>query len=357
MIGTRWSHPPLHDAMPAISLRTGTTIETVSGVGYGSAHHGELLQGIFRDSGGALVRALVTIPLPHLRTRAVFTRYRQPAITGAAQPKAHRAAALTLSYLASDRGAMIDLGGLDVAQGGRVEIFTNIPQSVGMGSSTADVTATVRAVAACHGVRLSADQVARLAVMAEYAADSTMIEDRVVLFAYRGGEVLETLGDRLPPITIVGCRTQSESTVDTLAFEPAVYNEYEIALFKRLRRAARRAVAVGDTRLLGQVATASARINQRFLPKPELEPLLRLCIRHGGCGIQVAHSGTILGLIFDARRPDAETAARACSEAVAALGIVTTGVFHAGTEEGQSLDRRLARALTPCAPRSRACEP
>src|SRR5260370_582805 len=149
-----------------------------------------------------------------------------------------------------------------------------------------------------------------------------MMGGGVVGFAYGGGEVLEPLGDRLPPIPIVGARTQSESTVDTPAFEPAVYTEYEIALFKRLRRAARRAVAVGDTRLLGQVASASARINQRFLPKPELEPLLRLCIRHGGCGIQVAHSGTILGLIFDARRPDAETPARACSEAVRALGMV-----------------------------------
>src|SRR5260370_8312236 len=119
-----------------------------------------------------------------------------------------------------------------------------------------------------------------------------MMGGGVVGFAYGGGEVLEPLGDRLPPITIVGCRTQSESTVDTLAFEPAVYNEYEIALFKRLRRAARRAVAVGDTRLLGQVASASARINQRFLPKPELEPLLRLCIRPGARAIPLPPPGT-----------------------------------------------------------------
>jgi uncharacterized protein involved in propanediol utilization len=340
-------------------MPTGSTLETVSGIGYGTAHHGELLQGMFRGSGGALVRALVTVPLPHLRTRAVFTGGRQSTITGAAAlPKARRAAALTLSYLAGDwaglghqGGGMSDLRSLNVSQGGRVEIFTNIPQSVGMGSSTADVTATIRAVTACHGVRLPADEVARLAVMAEYAADSTMIEDRVVLFAHRGGEVLETLGDRLPPIAIVGCRTGSESTVDTLALEPAAYNDHELAVFRRLRREARRAVAVGDTRLLGQVATASARINQRFLPKPELEPLLRLCIKYGGCGVQVAHSGTILGLIFDARQPDAETAAQACSEAVSAQGIATIGVFHAGTDAGLPV----GHALVSCG--SRACEP
>src|SRR4051812_3877183 len=42
------------------------------GVGWAPAHHGELLQGTFADTDGAPHRALVTLPLPHLGSKAVF---------------------------------------------------------------------------------------------------------------------------------------------------------------------------------------------------------------------------------------------------------------------------------------------
>src|ERR1039458_6783440 len=70
-----------------------------------------------------------------------------------------------------------------------------------------------------------------------------------------------------------------------------------------MRAALRRAITMEDVALLGRVATASARINQRFLPKPSLEFLVEVCQRHGGCGVQVAHSGTVVGLIFDSSPP------------------------------------------------------
>ena len=126
--------------------------------------------------------------------------------------------------------------------------------------------------------------------------------------------------------------------MDTLGLPPAEYDDREIATFGVLRSALRRAVATGDPALLGRVATASARINQRFLPKPGLEELLELGLRHGGCGVQVAHSGTVAGLVFDAGRADAVAGARRCADAVAALGLAPTGLI--GTEPG------LAAALT-----------
>jgi uncharacterized protein involved in propanediol utilization len=169
-----------------------------------------------------------------------------------------------------------------------------------------------------------------------------MIDDRVVLFAHRDGMVLETLGHRLPPLLVVGCDTQPGVRVDTLGLPPADYDDREVATFGVLRSALRRAVAAGDAALLGKVATASARINQRFLPKPGLADLLELGRRHGGCGIQVAHSGTVAGLVFDASRPDAVAGARRCAAAIESLGLLPTGLI--GTEP------RLAAAATAAAP-------
>ncbi len=94
--------------------------------------------------------------------------------------------------------------------------------------------------------------------------------------------------------------------------------------FQVLRAALRRAVTLEDVELLGRVATASARINQRFLPKPKLEPLLELCRRNGGSGIQVAHSGTVAGLIFDPHRPGVDAAVQRCLAGIGEMGLTVT---------------------------------
>jgi uncharacterized protein involved in propanediol utilization len=161
-------------------------------------------------------------------------------------------------------------------------------------------------------------------VLAECASDSIMIDDRVVLFAHRDGLVLETLGHRLPPILVVGCDTEPGGDgVDTLSHRPAEYDQLEIGSFQVLRAALRRAIATDDVRLLGRVATASARINQRFLPKPVLDDLLALCRRLGGHGVQVAHSGTVAGLVFDARQATDDTV-HAALAGIEALGCAPT---------------------------------
>jgi len=284
------------------------------GIGYAPAHHGELLQGIFEDDAGRLRRALVTLPQPKLGSRAVFYPSQShwgilgtPALT-----KVRRAAVLALRQFSSHPAP---------AKGGRIHITSDVPRGVGMGSSTSDVTATIRAVADYHGVALSREEVGRLAVLAECASDSVMIDDRVVLFAHRDGVVLETLGFRLPPMIVIGCDTEPGTQVDTLRLQPAEYTDDEVGLFRVLRGALRRAIAYEDVALLGRVATASARVNQRFLPKPVLEVLLELCLRHDGCGVQIAHSGTVAGLIFDPGRAGAEESVRRCTSALEGLGL------------------------------------
>jgi uncharacterized protein involved in propanediol utilization len=294
------------------------------GVGYAPAHHGELLQGVFDDGTGRLRRALVTLPQRDRGTRAVFhpsNRYYSITVENPELTKVRRAAVLALHRFATHPTTV---------PGGLIEIVSDVPARIGMGSSTSDVTAAIRAVADFHGVCLPAEELGRLAVAAEGASDSTMIDDRVVLFAQRDGMVLETLGHRLPPMVVVGCDTDPGGGVDTLRLKPAEYSDQETGVFQVLRAAMRRAVATDDVALLGRVATASARINQRFLPKPGLETLLELCLEHGGCGVQVAHSGTIAGLIFDARRPDVVDDVRRCASRVEALGLAPTATIGLG---------------------------
>ncbi|MDK1492906.1 hypothetical protein QN219_23065 [Sinorhizobium sp. 7-81] len=98
---------------------------------------------------------------------------------------------------------------------------------------------------------------------------------------------------------MISVDTTGGQKVDTLAFEPARYSPEEIETFRPLRALLRRAIKASDFALLGRAATASAWINERFLPKPRLTDIETIGVCHGAVGVQVAHSGTVVGLMFD----------------------------------------------------------
>ena len=55
-------------------------------------------------------------------------------------------------------------------------------------------------------------------------------------------------------------------------------------------------------------ATRSAITNQQLLYKPQLDAVLRLAEDVGAVGVNAAHSGTVLGLLFDDDNALAENA-------------------------------------------------
>jgi len=265
------------------------------GYGQSMAHHGEILQGVFEGPDGLPHRGLVTLPCQTLRSFAIFA-----AEAGAGlrvepswRVKALRAARLTLDLLEQH----------DV--GGQLTIRANIPVRWGLGSSTSDVLAAIRAIAYAFETRLQPKVVAEIAVRSEVASDSLMFEDRAVLFAQRDGLVLEDFSRELPPIDVLGFNADGTGNgVDTLLLPPAEYSWWEVQAFRPLVGLLRRAIHDQDARLLGQVASASARINQRYLAKPRFDAIERLVEESGAVGLQVAHSGSVLGFLFDALAHD-----------------------------------------------------
>lgn len=268
-----------------------TALRPWKAVGHGacSAHHGEILQGMFEDN-GKLHRALISIPFGHLTSEARFQsdeNIKSIVVEPGNCVKARAAAELILRECG-------------MTHGGYLTLSSNIPTRIGLGSSTADVVATIEATAEGCGVVLSAEEKAKFAVAAEISSDSSMFENRVVLFAQREGFVLEYFSGQYPHLYIVGFNTDPNGLgVDTLAFPPATYTVKEIKSFQMLRALTRRAVKDGSAALLGRVATCSARINNSHLRKKHFDELERMIEVVGAVGIQVAHSGTIAGIIFD----------------------------------------------------------
>ncbi|MEV7724819.1 GHMP kinase [Streptomyces sp. NPDC087917] len=300
------------------------------GAGRASCHHGEILQGVFLDSAGRGCAALVTLPMAGPGSRAEFTRRpgtpaHRLTVLPTDRTKAARAAALAVAECARRRR--------EPPCGGELSITGDIPVGLGMGSSTSDVIAGVRAVADSYGTRLAPGTIAGLAVRAETACDPLMLDERPVLFAQREGRVLEVLGAALPPLVVVGCVLGGGAPVDTLSLpvrgrdHPDARDDHDVRACERLRSLLRRAVATGDAALLGEVATASARRGQRVLRHAEFDTLTEVARGLGALGVQIAHSGSVAGVLFDPAVPHLRNRVRECVGALTDRAMPHTRTF------------------------------
>jgi uncharacterized protein involved in propanediol utilization len=285
------------------------------------AHHGELIQGVFKDGAGRLHRGLVTLPIAGLRSEASFAKGSDETINVYPHDKIKAAAAarLTLDFLNSSGG-------------GELILQSSIPVGHGYGSSTADVVASIRAVAAALKVQLRPSSIGRLAVAAEHASDAIAFDDHAVLFAQREGTVIENFDGSLPPLLLVGFKAKGGAPVDTLQLPPARYDSTEIQEFGVLRALVARAVRLQDPNLLGRAASASASISQRHLPKQGFNMAVEIAARAGACGIQVAHSGSLFGLIFDLRASNLKRRAALVAQQIRRAGFEDVEIHMVNAE-------------------------
>ena len=322
-----------------------------TGIGFAGRHHGEILQGAWRAPNAAsnaaaapqepvrgatgIVRpvrgrnccapgtagpvpCLVTMPVPEHGSTARFDRGADSSIQvrPAWKVKAARAARLALDLLGEQR------------TGGMLTVDCPVPAGLGLGSSTSDVVAAIRAVCNAYCVPMDSRRVARLAVAAEGASDPIMFEEGV-LFAPRRGRVLQRWAGGLPAFLVVSIDTDpGRGGVDTLSIPVPQYTAAELDQYEELILRARMAFREHDAVALAAVATRSAELNQRFLPMRGFAQLLALTRRPGCLGLQISHSGTVAGLLFDPA--SGQEAACGVQPAVEALGMRCLGVFRAG---------------------------
>jgi uncharacterized protein involved in propanediol utilization len=281
-----------------------------SGFGMSHAHHGELFQGQIEDSHGRKRRCLMTLPCPFLWSKVVITPDRSEALH--VEPR-HKQKVIRVVQATFEN---LQIKGI----GGQVAVSSNIEEAKGYGSSTADCVAAARAAANVIGRRLSEREIARIVVSNETASDNTMFQ-RAVLFAQREGLVLEDYQRPFPNLEIIGVDTEPTGYIDTLRYPPAEYQWQHLQTFKVLVNAIRCAFRTGDLALLGRVATASATINQQFLPKGLFPELLKLADLAQILGVSVAHTGTVAGLVLNPDDPKLENKAEQLIKGLADLGL------------------------------------
>ncbi len=261
---------------------------------------GELVQGMM-DGADPGVNFLVTCPVDFF-ARARVTVYENGGgvLAPADCPKA--AAAL--------RAALAHLGRTEA--GARLELSSPIPRSKGLGSSSADIAATVAAAGLALGTELPPEAIARIALSVE-PSDGVMFPG-IALFDHIAGRVFESLGPP-PPMEIIAL--DFGGTVDTVRFNAvdrgALWRSIQDEVNEALRLV-KLGIKEQDPGAVGRGATISARASQAVMPKPKLAAVMEFAETVGAVGVNVGHSGTIIGVLLDARQRKGKSAFRMARE-------------------------------------------
>lgn len=241
---------------------------------------GELAQGLLDG-----VLCMITCPVDLMSVVSVELFPGDGSVSGPPDsPKTALAVKKTLEFLG------------ETGSNAQVTVESPLPRGKGMASSTADVAAAIAATAASAGQVLTSGQIASLALGVE-PSDGVMFPG-IVAFDHRGGTLIRPLGHP-PPMRVVALDFGGE--VDTLDFNSTDRQGALVGQAPRMAEAAgliEGGIRQGSPELIGRGASISSRANQEILPNPNLGAVMRLAQEADAVGVNVAHSGTVIGMLF-----------------------------------------------------------
>ncbi len=185
---------------------------------------------------------------------------------------------------------------IETGNGVEAIVHNELPRGKGMASSTADIAAAVAAVFELHGCAIGPREVAEIALSVE--PTDGVIFDGIVAFDHLKGRMLKALGDA-PPLEILVLEPPKD--LDTIRFnkEKGQLKETDKLFVKEAFDMVVDGFASDNLRLIGNGASLSAILNQKLLYKPELDDVMAVCRLNGGLGVNIAHSGTVMGMLVE----------------------------------------------------------
>lgn len=193
---------------------------------------------------------------------------------------------------------------LSIPKDKRIPIYlhSDIVQGKGLASSSADISVAAMATALAYGYRLTMEELQDICLSIE-PSDAPFYPG-IVQFDYLQGRSCEFLGT-CPPMQIL--MFDEGGTVDTVEFNhrehlDQLIEEKEEFMVEALAKF-KEGLRTHNVKLIGEASTISSFANQRILYKPSLYDLHQIGIECHSLGTIIAHSGTVIGLLFPPNHP------------------------------------------------------
>lgn len=197
-------------------------------------------------------------------------------------------------------------------------ISSNIPRGKGMSSSTADIGAILGAGVSYLGVSIDADQATKIAAAVE-PTDSIFYKS-LTLIDPLSGERLRILGE-MPRMKVLilepSVRVETESMRKNPNYEK--YKNEKIKSYKKMLESLEQGIKEKAPETVGKIAMKSALLNQQLLQKAELEKIIETADVLGAYGVNIAHSGSIVGILMDVRDEERRYTQRLIEQKIAAI--------------------------------------
>lgn len=173
-----------------------------------------------------------------------------------------------------------------------LSINSTIPKGKGFASSTADLSAIYNGLLRLTDRKFNQEELIKHCLKIE--PTDSIIFDKATIFDYKEGKIIEKIGKyfKFYVLCFIG-----ENVVDTVEYNSKVIQPLKNIddLLIELKEAFKNR----DTKKLAKVSTESIIRNQHRLKYNILEEVLEIKNLIGGLGIIGAHSGDMLGIIFD----------------------------------------------------------
>ena len=222
---------------------------------------------------------------PINKSATVIARLRRaesPSVVGLSEH--HRKLGLAIDYAIE----LLDLGTIEVV----VRHWSDLDIAKGMGSSTADVLAGIRAIADAAGEELDIVTQGELAARVE-SSDGSMYPG-IAAVNHKTCKLVKTW-DWYPEFVVVMLVPEDIVNTSSISFtgQKALANEYQDLLEGMNRAISERSIAD-----FAKESTRSAILNNRFLLNPYSRKLSDRLEEFGAVGMNVGHTGTVCGLLF-----------------------------------------------------------
>lgn len=184
-----------------------------------------------------------------------------------------------------------------------LNINSQIPIGKGMASSTADIGATINATLSMLGKTLTGEEISKLAVKIE-ATDSLLL-NRHSIFNPLTADIKKYMGGISNAKVVI---LEPDDILDTKSIRMTPnYRMYKMQNKEIIRESFSlldEGLDKNDLSLVGKACTYSSLANENIHKKPFLKEIIEISDKFGCYGVNIAHSGTVIGILMDKEMDD-----------------------------------------------------